>query len=77
MVADAMSTFAFPACKTFQDVSTHGSAEAREDVKIIIVQKLAGSTHRGDDSAEWGREYPLTAYHVGMWYCGKLASDAT
>jgi hypothetical protein len=33
VVADAMSRFAYPACKTFQDVSSHGSAEAREDVK--------------------------------------------
>ncbi len=33
VVADAMSRFAYPACKTFQDVSTHGSAEAREDVQ--------------------------------------------
>ncbi len=29
VVAYAMSRFAYPACKTFQDVSTHGSAEAR------------------------------------------------
>ena len=33
VVADAMSRFAYPACKTFQDVSTHGSEEARREAK--------------------------------------------
>ena len=41
VVADAMSRFAYPACKAFQDVSFHGSAEAREEVKRIIAEELA------------------------------------
>ena len=40
VVADAMSRFAYPACCTFQDVSVHGSAEAREEAKRIIAQEL-------------------------------------
>ena len=40
VVADAMSRFAYPACKAFQDVSFHGSAEAREEVKRIIEEEL-------------------------------------
>ena len=41
VVADAMSRFAYPACNAFQDVSAHGSAEARDDVKRIIAEELA------------------------------------
>ncbi len=41
VVADAMSRFAYPTCKAFQDVSVHGSAEARDDVKRIIAEELA------------------------------------
>ena len=40
VVADAMSRFAYPACKTFQDVSTHGSEEARREAKKILKKNL-------------------------------------
>ena len=40
VVADAMSRFAYPACKAFQDVSRHGSAEARLEVKEIIEEEV-------------------------------------
>ncbi len=33
VVADAMSLFSYPAHKAFQDVSVHGSAEARDDAR--------------------------------------------
>ena len=33
VVADALSRFAYPACKAFQDVSFHGSAQASEEMK--------------------------------------------
>ena len=40
VVADAMSRFAYPACKAFQDVSRHGSVEARAEVKRIIEEEV-------------------------------------
>ena len=40
IVADAMSRYAYPACCTFQDVSVHGSAEAREEAKRLIAEEL-------------------------------------
>lgn len=40
VVADAMSRFAYPACKTFQDVSRHGSVNARLEMKEIIAEEL-------------------------------------
>ena len=40
VVADAMSRFAYPACKAFQDSSFHGSQAAREQMKEIIQQEL-------------------------------------
>ena len=36
-----MSRFAYPACKAFQDVSSHGSELARQEVKNIIAAELA------------------------------------
>ena len=33
VVADALSRFAYPASKAFQDTSTNGSEEAREEMK--------------------------------------------
>ena len=33
IVADAMSRFAYPACKTFQDAIYHGSEAARQEMK--------------------------------------------
>ena len=33
VVADALSPFAYPACKAFQDASHHGSAAARKEMK--------------------------------------------
>ena len=36
VVADALSRFAYPACKAFQDSSFHGSEKAREEMKRII-----------------------------------------
>ena len=41
IVADAMSRFAYRACKTFQDTSSHGSEVARQEVREIIEQELA------------------------------------
>ena len=41
VVADALSRFAYPACKAFQDASFHGSAQARLEMKEIIAQELA------------------------------------
>jgi hypothetical protein len=40
VVADAMSRFAYPACKAFQDVSFHGSAQAKEEMRQIIQEEL-------------------------------------
>ena len=40
VVADAMSRFAYPACKTFQDESRHGSVAARAEVKQIIEEEI-------------------------------------
>jgi hypothetical protein len=40
VVADAMSRFAYPACKTSQDESRHGSAAARAEVKQIIEEEV-------------------------------------
>ena len=40
VVADALSRFAYPACKAFQDASFHGSAAAREEMKAIIEEEL-------------------------------------
>jgi hypothetical protein len=36
VVADALSRFAYPACRAFQDTSFHGSAEARDQMKAIV-----------------------------------------
>ena len=41
VVADALSRFAYPACKAFQDTSFHGSEEARLEMKKIIEEELA------------------------------------
>ena len=43
IVADAMSRFAYPAAKAFQDVSFHGILEAREQMKAIIEDELRDS----------------------------------
>ena len=40
VVADALSRFAYPACKAFQDSSFHGSEEARQEMKKIIEEEL-------------------------------------
>ena len=40
IVADALSRFAYPACKAFQDVSFHGSETAREEMKKIIAEEI-------------------------------------
>jgi hypothetical protein len=40
VVADALSRFAYPASKAFQDASFHGSAEAREEMRAIIEEEL-------------------------------------
>ena len=39
-VADALSRFAYPACKAFQDTSFHGSEAARLEMKEIIEEEL-------------------------------------
>ena len=41
VVADAMSRFAYPASKAFQDTSFHGSVAARKEMKEIIEEELA------------------------------------
>jgi hypothetical protein len=40
VVADALSRFAYPASKAFQDASFHDSAAAREEMKKIIEEEL-------------------------------------
>ena len=40
IVADALSRFAYPACKAFQDTSAHGNEEARREMKEIIEEEL-------------------------------------
>ena len=47
VVADAMSRFAYPACKTFQDESRHGSVAARAEVKQIIEEEIR-------EAGQWG-----------------------
>ena len=41
VVADALSRYAYPACKAFQDASFHGSEEARREMEKIIADELA------------------------------------
>ena len=41
VVADALSRFAYPASKAFQDTSFHGSEAARQEMKAIIEEELA------------------------------------
>ena len=41
VVADALSRFAYPACKAFQDASFHGSKQAKEEMREIIKEELA------------------------------------
>ena len=41
VVADALSRFAYPACKAFQDTSIHGSEDARREVEQLIAEELA------------------------------------
>ena len=36
VVADALSRFAYPACKAFQDTSFHGGKAAREEMKKLF-----------------------------------------
>ena len=40
VVADALSRYAYPACRAFQDVSFHGSEEACMEMKEIIQNEL-------------------------------------
>ena len=40
VVADAMSRFAYPASRAFQDTSSHGDEESRLEVKQIIAEEL-------------------------------------
>ena len=40
VVADALSRYAYPACKAFQDTSFHGSQAAREEMTEIIGEEL-------------------------------------
>ena len=47
VVADAMSRFAYPACKAFQDNSFHGSVESHAEMKKIIEEELAESRSVG------------------------------
>ena len=52
-MADATSRFAYQACKTFQDVSVHGSAEAREEAKRSIAEELAEARTVGMICRNW------------------------
>ncbi len=70
VVEDAMSRFAYPACKAFQDVSVHGSAEARDDVKRIIAEELAEARTVG--MIIRNGEEDLRCRHV-MLVCGTVA----
>ena len=70
VVADAMSRFAYPACKAFQDVSVHGSAKARDDVKRIIAEELAEARTVG--MIIRNGEADLRCRHV-MLVCGTVA----
>ena len=47
VVADALSRFAYPASKAFQDSSFHGGEEAREEMRRIIEEELAESRNVG------------------------------
>ena len=38
--ADALSRYAYPACKAFQDTSVHGSEQARQEMEAIIQEEL-------------------------------------
>ena len=51
VVADAMSRFAYPACKAWQDTSMHGSNESREEMKEII------ATERDEEKSEAKSEH--------------------
>jgi hypothetical protein len=36
IVADAMSSFAYPACRAFQDTSIYGDEQSRMDMEELI-----------------------------------------
>ena len=42
IIADAMSRYAYPASSAREDVSFHGSADAREEMKKSSKKRLGG-----------------------------------
>ena len=76
VVADAMSRFAYPACKTFQDVSTHGSEEARREAEKNYGRRTCGSAHSGAHlSQAWGRAWQARS-DPGRGYGGPMGYPA-
>ena len=70
VVADALSRFAYPACKAFQDTSFHGSEAAREEMKKIIEEELLEGRTVGMISAkELGRQrFVVVAGTIKKWH---------
>ena len=56
IVADAMSRFAYPACKAFQDSSFHGNEESREEMKRIIADEIAEGRMVGVITTKMGKQ---------------------
>ena len=56
VVADALSRYAYPAAKAFQDASFHGSLEAAQEMQQIIQEeleesKMIGQVTQGEPSS--------------------------
>ena len=47
IVADAMSRFAYPACKAFQDTSIHGDEESRREMEELIREERMEEREEG------------------------------
>ena len=62
IVADALSRFAYPACKAFQDTSVHGNEESREEMKRIIEEEREEERMMGEicDGENLGNIFPVT-----------------
>ena len=75
IVADAMSRYAYPASSAREDVSFHGSAQARDEMKKIIEKEiqeghLVGLAYLGGQSMGDGR------YRQGcLQICGSSPTD--
>ena len=73
VVADALSRFAYPASKAFQDTSFHGSEESRIEMKNIIEEELAESKTVGLICFDHTRPHANQLYIAGTMSRAKFA----